>query len=55
MGAWRHISHWIWRELLAGQELKFMGRPASGSPAVGSARYHVREQEEITRRAMSKG
>jgi len=55
MGAWRNIAHMIWSELRSGQELKFMGRPASGSPAAGSQRYHQREQEEVIVRSLLKG
>jgi 2-oxoglutarate dehydrogenase E1 component len=55
MGSWPTISHWIWVELLSGQKLKFLGRPASGSPAAGSHRSHVREQEEIVKRALERG
>ncbi|MEO5928389.1 MAG: multifunctional oxoglutarate decarboxylase/oxoglutarate dehydrogenase thiamine pyrophosphate-binding subunit/dihydrolipoyllysine-residue succinyltransferase subunit, partial [Candidatus Kapaibacterium sp.] len=53
MGPWHTVSHWIWGELTSGQELKFLGRPASGSPASGSMRYHQREQEEIVKRALT--
>jgi 2-oxoglutarate dehydrogenase E1 component len=52
MGAWPTISHWINDELLEGQRLKFLGRPASGSPAAGSQGDHTREQAEIVRRAL---
>ncbi len=54
MGAWPTVSHWIWKELRGGQELKFLGRPASGSPAAGSQRQHVREQDEIMNRALGR-
>jgi len=52
MGAWPVLSHWINAELSDGQTLSFVGRPASGSPATGSARSHVAEQTEIVRRAL---
>ncbi len=52
MGAWPTISHWIRDVLFEGQRLRFLGRPASGSPAAGSARRHNAEQEEIIRRAL---
>lgn len=54
MGPWPVLSHWIWRELRAGQELRFLGRPASGSPAAGSHRQHAREQDEILKRALGR-
>lgn len=52
MGAWPTLSHWISAELGGGQQLRFLGRPASGSPASGSARSHAAEQAEIVRRAL---
>jgi len=54
MGPWPALSHWIWKEMLGGQELRFLGRPASGSPAAGSNRQHLREQEEIVKRALGR-
>jgi 2-oxoglutarate dehydrogenase E1 component len=52
MGAWPTVSHWIREVLHEGQRLRFLGRPASGSPAAGSARRHNQEQAEIVRRAL---
>ncbi len=52
MGPWPTLSHWIDKALMGGQELRFLGRPASGSPAAGSQRQHMREQEEIINRAL---
>ena len=52
MGAWPTVSHWISDVLASGQRLKFLGRPASGSPAAGSGRTHTHEQGEIVRRAL---
>ncbi len=52
MGMWPTFSHWIGAQLIGMQKLRFLGRPASGSPAAGSNKRHQREQEEIVRRAL---
>ncbi len=52
MGAWPSVSDWIQEQLSDTQRLRFLGRPASGSPAAGSLGSHVREQSEIVRRAL---
>ncbi|HVZ39535.1 MAG TPA: multifunctional oxoglutarate decarboxylase/oxoglutarate dehydrogenase thiamine pyrophosphate-binding subunit/dihydrolipoyllysine-residue succinyltransferase subunit [Candidatus Kapabacteria bacterium] len=54
MGMWFTLSDWIAEELVGMQKLSFLGRPASGSPAAGSMKRHLREQEEIVRRALGR-
>lgn len=52
MGMWPTLSHWIGERLIGTQKLRYLGRPASGSPAAGSQKRHQREQVEILRRAI---
>jgi 2-oxoglutarate dehydrogenase E1 component len=52
MGAWPSVAHWVREVLRDTQKLRYLGRPASGSPASGSAKLHKMEQEEIIRRAL---
>lgn len=44
MGAWNHVHQ---RLLLEGITLKVIARPASGSPATGSPRFHQAQQRKI--------
>jgi len=51
MGAWDFVRRYL-RELLPGEaSLSYVGRPASASPATGSARRHAAEQERLVREA----
>ncbi len=43
MGAWEFIQKQFVKEF----KLKFIGRPASGSPATGSPKFHVIRQQKI--------
>jgi 2-oxoglutarate dehydrogenase E1 component len=52
MGAWPSVAHWVREVLRDTQKLRYLGRPASGSPASGSSKLHKMEQEEIIRRAL---
>ena len=52
MGAWSFVSRLIENELQGEQELRYVGRPASASPATGSAKLHKAEQEELVRQAI---
>ena len=52
MGAWSFVNHLIQNELQGDQELRYIGRPASASPATGSAKLHNAEQEELVRQAI---
>ncbi|MHB2020259.1 MAG: multifunctional oxoglutarate decarboxylase/oxoglutarate dehydrogenase thiamine pyrophosphate-binding subunit/dihydrolipoyllysine-residue succinyltransferase subunit [Candidatus Xenobia bacterium] len=45
MGAWPLLRGWLGDALQ--RPVRFLGRPASGSPAAGSARQHAREQQAI--------
>ncbi len=45
-GAWYSIQHHI-RNMLHGEYLHYAGRPASASPAVGSAKIHVIQQKQL--------
>ncbi|MFH1808160.1 MAG: 2-oxoglutarate dehydrogenase E1 component [Pseudomonadota bacterium] len=50
-GAWRHMRAYL-TDLLPAQEIRYVGRRASASPATGSHHAHQREQEDIVRRAL---
>jgi 2-oxoglutarate dehydrogenase E1 component len=51
-GAWRYFSHFFGGQL-ASRGLSFSGRPASPSPATGSANSHHHEQEQVLAGAFS--
>jgi 2-oxoglutarate dehydrogenase E1 component len=58
MGAWRFVRYRLddLLEDLHGpceQRVRYVGRPASASPATGSAKVHSREQEKIVNEALS--
>lgn len=46
-GAWYQSQHHIRQVLDSHQTLNYAGRPASASPAVGSAALHVKQQKDI--------
>jgi hypothetical protein len=46
MGAWRYLRA-RFGETLCGHAFSYIGRPASASPATGSANSHKQEQEQI--------
>ncbi|HEX9793430.1 MAG TPA: multifunctional oxoglutarate decarboxylase/oxoglutarate dehydrogenase thiamine pyrophosphate-binding subunit/dihydrolipoyllysine-residue succinyltransferase subunit [Planctomycetota bacterium] len=48
MGGWSHVSQ-VMRD--AGVVLEYAGRPAASSPATGSYKRHLAEQEYLVRRA----
>jgi 2-oxoglutarate dehydrogenase E1 component len=55
MGAWRFVRERFLDGEVAGtpgRPLAYAGRPPSASPATGSHRIHVREQEELVRAAL---
>jgi 2-oxoglutarate dehydrogenase E1 component len=53
MGAWDFVRPYL-REWIPGDAtLRYVGRPAGGSPATGSAKRHAREQERLLREAMA--
>jgi len=51
-GAWYSIQHHI-RSMLNGEYLHYAGRPASASPAVGSAKIHVVQQKQLVEDAFN--
>jgi multifunctional 2-oxoglutarate metabolism enzyme len=56
MGAWRFVREWFQEGLVAdsGQRVpRYLGRPASASPAPGSHKTHVLEQEHIASEALA--
>ena len=46
-GAWIHVEHWMTPMLTHDRELRYVGRPASPSPATGYYRVHQRQQQEL--------
>lgn len=53
-GAWIFISPLIQNSLAKGQKLRFIGRHASASPAVGYHAVHEKEQEDLAEQALTK-
>jgi 2-oxoglutarate dehydrogenase complex dehydrogenase (E1) component-like enzyme len=47
MGAWGFVAERLGDELPPGKRLRYVGRPRSASPATGSNRRHVAEQEAV--------
>jgi 2-oxoglutarate dehydrogenase complex dehydrogenase (E1) component-like enzyme len=56
MGAWSYINRRfddaIAASTLKGQRVAYVGRPASASPATGSAQIHAAQQAAIMREAL---
>jgi 2-oxoglutarate decarboxylase len=54
MGAWRFVREWFLDGMVRdGRELRYVGRAASASPAPGSHKVHVLEQEALIEEALS--
>jgi len=53
MGAWGHAAPLLQGLLIGGRTLRYIGRPASSSPATGSARLHQMEQELLVQQAFA--
>jgi len=51
-GAWYQIRHHLQACIAEGQELKYVGRPHSASPAVGYYAVHVEEQKALVNEAI---
>ncbi len=51
-GAWYQIKHHLKRCLLPEQKIQFVSRPASATPAVGSAKRHAEEQQRVVDKAI---
>jgi 2-oxoglutarate dehydrogenase E1 component len=52
MGAWTFIAPRIMQELQDGQNLRYVGRQASASPAAGQMKIHKAEQEKLVNQAL---
>lgn len=55
MGAWIYMQARLRDHLPATYRLSYVGRISSGSPATGSHKVHVLEQEDLVRRAFERG
>ena len=53
MGAWSFMEPRL--RALLGQEVHYVGRDASASPATGSRNIHLREQKELIEAALKGG
>lgn len=51
-GAWYHIRHHLNACISEQHELKYVGRPHSASPAVGSYVVHLEEQQQLVEEAI---
>lgn len=52
-GAWHRLQHYFRRHLLDRQILNYALRPSSASPAVGYAKIHKQQQQEVIDAALS--
>jgi len=52
MGAWGFVCERLRELLLPDRQLGYLGRPPAASPATGSHKRHVAEQEDLVRRAL---
>ncbi|MDZ7691222.1 MAG: multifunctional oxoglutarate decarboxylase/oxoglutarate dehydrogenase thiamine pyrophosphate-binding subunit/dihydrolipoyllysine-residue succinyltransferase subunit [Balneolaceae bacterium] len=52
MGAWTFLAPRIMQELQDGQDLRYVGRQASASPAAGQMKIHQAEQERLIKNAL---
>ena len=52
-GAWRHIQHYLMRNLLPHQKLLYAGRESSASPAAGYKSLHDKQQKELVNQALT--
>jgi 2-oxoglutarate dehydrogenase E1 component len=53
MGAWTFVSTRIMQQLKAGQNLRYIGRQASASPAAGQKKVHKAEQQKLVSKALN--
>ena len=53
MGGWTYMEPRLLKLLGATQTLRYIGRPASASPATGSHTIHQMEQQQLVREALS--
>ncbi|MGH8398593.1 MAG: 2-oxoglutarate dehydrogenase E1 component, partial [Gammaproteobacteria bacterium] len=54
-GAWYEIRHRLQEPLTAKHNLRYVGREASASPAVGYAQLHKQQQNALIQEALKKG
>ncbi len=52
-GAWYSLQHAMRRALVSGQELQYVGRPASAAPAAGYLARHTAEQQQLVKDALT--
>ncbi|MGI9311596.1 MAG: 2-oxoglutarate dehydrogenase E1 component [bacterium] len=52
-GAWYQIDHYLQARLSAQQTLRYVGREASPSPAVGYYKLHLQQQQELVDQALA--
>ena len=52
-GAWRHIQHYLMRNLLPNQKLYYAGRDSSASPAAGYKSLHDTQQKDLVDQALT--
>jgi 2-oxoglutarate dehydrogenase E1 component len=52
MGAWTFVAPRIMQELQEGQNLRYIGRQASASPAAGQKKVHKAEQQKLLNEAL---
>jgi len=52
MGAWTFVAPRIMQELQDGQNLRYVGRQASASPAAGQKKVHKAEQDKLVNQAL---
>lgn len=52
-GAWSYVEHWLHPMLGSKQSLRYIGRPASPSPATGYYKVHVKQQQELVELALA--
>jgi len=52
-GAWDQIKHRFHPLLEQGKRLYYVGRPASGAPAVGQYRVHLKQQQRLVDEALT--
>jgi len=54
-GAWIYMEHYLSSQIGEHQELRYIGRRSSASPATGYHRVHEREQKEIVELSLKPG
>jgi len=52
-GAWYCSQHHFWEAIPSGARLRYVGRPASASPAVGYISLHLKQQKALVEDALT--